>query len=68
MERIFEVFGQRSWLWRYGSSVLFVCSAIVTTSLLQRVFAISFLVFIFGRCNGECLVRWQGSGLAGCCP
>jgi C4-dicarboxylate-specific signal transduction histidine kinase len=32
----------RSYLWPYGSAVLFVCTAIVITSLLQRVFAVPF--------------------------
>jgi C4-dicarboxylate-specific signal transduction histidine kinase len=62
MEGISEVYGQRSWLWRYGSAVLFVCSAIVTTSLLQRVFAIPFWFSFLAAVMASAWFGGKGAG------
>lgn len=53
---------QRSYLWPYGSAVLFVCTAIVITSLLQRVFAVPFWFSFLGAVMASAWFGGKGPG------
>jgi signal transduction histidine kinase len=53
---------QGSDLWPYGSAVLFVCTAIVITSLLQRVFAVPFWFSFLGAVMASAWFGGKGPG------
>src|SRR5271167_1037927 len=53
---------QRSYVWSYGSAVLFVCTAIVMTSLLQRVFAVPFWFSFLGAVMASAWFGGKGPG------
>ena len=62
MERIFGNPKQHSQLWRYGSAVLFVVTAILITSLLQRVFAVPFWFSFLGAVMASAWFGGKGPG------
>ena len=62
MERISGDPKQHSQLWRYGSAVLFVVTAILITSLLQRVFAVPFWFSFLGAIMASAWFGGKGPG------
>jgi C4-dicarboxylate-specific signal transduction histidine kinase len=62
MERISGNSKRRSYLWRYVSAVLFVCTAIVVTSLLQHVFAVPFWFSFLGAVMASAWFGGKGPG------
>src|ERR1700733_5814266 len=53
---------ERSYLWPYGSAVLFVATAIVITFLLQRVFAVPFWFSFLGAIMASAWFGGKGPG------
>lgn len=62
MEDISRNTKQRWYLWSYGSAVLFVGTAIVITSLLQRVFAVPFWFSFLGAVMASAWFGGKGPG------
>ena len=62
MERISGNPKQHSPLWRYGSALLFVVTAILITSLLQRVFAVPFWFSFLGAVMASAWFGGKGPG------